>query len=614
MITKQNDLISHGIKSCNELPLQDFLNLFKQLEHHGANKLPHSGNRSLAEHLWGTLEILQRWSQNSTLCKAGLFHSCYSTDVYRHGMFNPGQRDKVRALIGKESEELVFTFCTIDRKDLSKKLNNLKFIPDDGLAIKNFRSGQSEQISKNMIAELIILEMANIADQSTNEGEEPALWLSKIVTLGRIGRPFFVYIPPVLDNLTYPLTPEDEALSWKHYTKGVALLRDDIEAAYQELENSIILNPWVGEPRLLFVLAKLLLCDFENLSVEVQKALGSLQTLGTSWDKRRTWHHWIALGEWLRHMAREAARRPFQIKNWLAANESIIRSEPFRLVGLKMTLPQSQPAASDPGKKYLPDLYGETGSKLELKDGERKLEGWPRFETYIKSFLENRDNAAMLKYPGLFAKPFHQSADYQAAAVLENAYSIIKKEFYNIVAGGGFQAEMEPIKRTGSWNVFMLFEKGVKNVKNCEKCPETVRIIESIPSVRTHLGLAYFSVMAPRTHIQAHRGPTNMRIRCHLGLEIPKDCGIRVCNENKSWQEGKCLIFDDSLDHEVWNDSNKKRIVLIVDLWHPDLTAIEVRALEGLYRYIRTSNDGTDRYLKRNEEGRARFLDTMHWM
>ena len=83
------------------------------------------------------------------------------------------------------------------------------------------------------------------------------------------------------------------------------------------------------------------------------------------------------------------------------------------------------------------------------------------------------------------------------------------------------------------------------------------------------MGSAYFSLLQPKTHLKAHCGPTNLRLRMHFGLFVPKGCRIRVHDETRAWNEGECLLFDDSFEHEVWHDGTGDRIVLICDMWHP---------------------------------------------
>jgi len=88
--------------------------------------------------------------------------------------------------------------------------------------------------------------------------------------------------------------------------------------------------------------------------------------------------------------------------------------------------------------------------------------------------------------------------------------------------------------------------------------------------------------MHPVVHVWPHTGPTNCRIRAHLGLVVPPGPLIRVTNETREWIEGKFIIFDDSFEHEVWHDGSSVRLVLIVDIWHPDLTAHEKAALSPI--------------------------------
>ena len=120
----------------------------------------------------------------------------------------------------------------------------------------------------------------------------------------------------------------------------------------------------------------------------------------------------------------------------------------------------------------------------------------------------------------------------------------------------------------GTWKTFFLCGYGYWIQENCARCPETARVLRKIPQ----LTMAFFSVLAPRTHIPAHRGPYNGVLRYHLGLMVPQpptSCRIRVEDEVRSWREGESLIFDDSYLHEVWNDSDSYRVVLFVDFLRP---------------------------------------------
>ena len=92
------------------------------------------------------------------------------------------------------------------------------------------------------------------------------------------------------------------------------------------------------------------------------------------------------------------------------------------------------------------------------------------------------------------------------------------------------------------------------------------------------------SILEPGTELHAHCGPTNVRLRAHLGLRVPERCGLSVGEEVLSWREGEWLVFDDSFEHLAWNRSDRPRVILIVDLWHPQIDTAELRraALRGL--------------------------------
>jgi beta-hydroxylase len=89
--------------------------------------------------------------------------------------------------------------------------------------------------------------------------------------------------------------------------------------------------------------------------------------------------------------------------------------------------------------------------------------------------------------------------------------------------------------------------------------------VEQIPGLTT----AGFSWMSPGTHIKPHVGYSSAVLRCHLGLVIPSDCKLRVGSETRGWQEGKTLVFDDTVEHEAWNRSDKDRVVLLLDFKRP---------------------------------------------
>jgi beta-hydroxylase len=129
-------------------------------------------------------------------------------------------------------------------------------------------------------------------------------------------------------------------------------------------------------------------------------------------------------------------------------------------------------------------------------------------------------------------------------------------------------SEVKTITDDQHWKTFFLVVYGVKSDENCRRCPETTRILKKIPGMKT----AFFSILSPHKHIPPHRGAYNGVLRYHLGLIVPEPrekCRIRIGNEIRHWDEGESLIFDDTYEHEVWNETSGYRVVLFVDFVRP---------------------------------------------
>jgi aspartate beta-hydroxylase len=147
---------------------------------------------------------------------------------------------------------------------------------------------------------------------------------------------------------------------------------------------------------------------------------------------------------------------------------------------------------------------------------------------------------------------------------IQKYWQIIRDEGLKLLSKDGvFANEAENLKDTGDWKQFELFARGVKT-KQCNLAPMTCKIIEKFTAAaKCKRGQVKFSVLHPGTHVFSHCGPTNCRVRCHLGLKVPEKTFIRVAEETRSWKEGDWLIFDDSFEHEVWHNGTSPRLVLI---------------------------------------------------
>ena len=128
--------------------------------------------------------------------------------------------------------------------------------------------------------------------------------------------------------------------------------------------------------------------------------------------------------------------------------------------------------------------------------------------------------------------------------------------------------EVSTIQTDNDWKTFFLAGIGMDCSENAKRCPETMRLLGKIPGMKT----AFFSILSPHKHIPAHRGAYNGVLRLHLALLVPEPrekVRIRIGNEFRHWTEGKALIFDDTFNHEVWNDTDGYRVVLFVDFARP---------------------------------------------
>jgi Aspartyl/Asparaginyl beta-hydroxylase len=185
--------------------------------------------------------------------------------------------------------------------------------------------------------------------------------------------------------------------------------------------------------------------------------------------------------------------------------------------------------------------------------------------------------------PGLRSTPWWDAGEFAAARLLQDNFEVIRFEFLNLLLCGQLrlhpQSKGGPRKQIadGDWNIFELFSSGQVSAASSLLAPATTRALTSLPEVTTNPGgLAYFSVLSPGVHIEPHCGPVNSRIRIHLGLVVPDGATMRVGYEERPWVEGACTVFDDSWEHEVHNGSAFLRAVLLVDVWHPDLTTGQI--------------------------------------
>jgi aspartyl/asparaginyl beta-hydroxylase (cupin superfamily) len=147
------------------------------------------------------------------------------------------------------------------------------------------------------------------------------------------------------------------------------------------------------------------------------------------------------------------------------------------------------------------------------------------------------------------------------------------------------------------WTTYYLWKNGEQVRANCERCPRTAEVVGSLPLAyaRNFSPNFVFSALEAHTAIPPHNGDTNVRLIVHLPLILPPRCTFRVGNDTREWQYGKAWVFDDSVEHEARNDSDRLRVQLMLDVWNPYLTEAERDLVTGLLNGVRTYYDAEDR-------------------
>jgi ornithine lipid ester-linked acyl 2-hydroxylase len=166
-------------------------------------------------------------------------------------------------------------------------------------------------------------------------------------------------------------------------------------------------------------------------------------------------------------------------------------------------------------------------------------------------------------------------AAFPWVAGLEANWATIRRELDAVMAdAAGLPAmqDLSPLQYTivkeKVWKVFAFHAYGTRCEENCRRCPETARLLDAIPD----LEVAFFSVLDPGAHLSAHRGAYKGLVRAHLGLIVPEprsEVRMRVGQQMVHWEEGRCVLFDDTYRHEVWNNTNGIRVVLLIDVPRP---------------------------------------------
>ena len=193
----------------------------------------------------------------------------------------------------------------------------------------------------------------------------------------------------------------------------------------------------------------------------------------------------------------------------------------------------------------------------------------------IGEWLLDRLDRLVARASKLGDPPFFTNDDFVWSYGLEARWTTIRAELDRVLEHRdqlpSFQdisTDQATITDDDRWKTFFLYGFGFRSDANCRRCPETARLVARVPGMQT----AMFSILSPGKHIPDHCGPYKGVVRYHLALQVPEPrarCRIRVGDEIRHWEEGKSLIFDDTFEHEVWNDTDGVRVVLFLDVVRP---------------------------------------------
>lgn len=202
-------------------------------------------------------------------------------------------------------------------------------------------------------------------------------------------------------------------------------------------------------------------------------------------------------------------------------------------------------------------------------------------------------------FPGLPQQAWYPRGMFAWIAGLEDAVPAMRAEIEQVLADErGLEPYVRPeadrasrghsLLNDARWSAFHLFQAGERVEENARRCPLIMRLLEllPIPCIARRSPMALISILRPGTHIPAHHGMINTRLICHIPLVVPPGCRLRVGGETRDVVEGEAMIFDDSIEHEAWNDGDAVRAVLLFEIWRPEIAEDEKVALTAMFEAV----------------------------
>jgi aspartate beta-hydroxylase len=187
--------------------------------------------------------------------------------------------------------------------------------------------------------------------------------------------------------------------------------------------------------------------------------------------------------------------------------------------------------------------------------------------------------------PDLAAQPWHDAAAFPWTRAFEDSHAVIRAELEAFLAQQRvtFRNYVGPILHEqadgGEWHVLYLNYRDHRWPEHRRMFPRLAELVDAVPRPS---GTVFISRLTPGAHVPKHCGATNTQLTCHFGIVVPDGVELRVAREVRRQPEGRCMIFDDSFEHEVWNRSGSPRYNVFMQLWHPDLSDEEIAGIQQL--------------------------------
>lgn len=229
-----------------------------------------------------------------------------------------------------------------------------------------------------------------------------------------------------------------------------------------------------------------------------------------------------------------------------------------------------------------------------------------RFDHCIGTIVNRRriytPQPTFLYFPKLPALEFYPREHFPWLPIVEAATDTIRAEFERVFAEDADRLEpyvaypkgrpldqWADLNHSRKWSAFYLWRDGVPQHEHLARCPGTAQVLSQLPlhDIPGYAPTVFFSILDAKSHIPAHTGVTNTRVIVHVPLVVPDSCRFRVGSETREWRPHHAWVFDDSIEHEAWNDSDVPRAILIFDIWNPFLTPAERALVSKAVREMR---------------------------